>query len=110
MSVSIKTKREAVATTFGVPVDPEDVEVEYINFMYARRNLATVPDRGMRDLAYVHEITDLEMAIDETLARIRERDGEKIFREAATYLRDAVDSASERRQRARGKANGAAHV
>jgi hypothetical protein len=44
MSVSTKTKYQAVARTFGVPVDPEDVD--FIDFMYARRHLATVPERG----------------------------------------------------------------
>ena len=49
MSVSTKTKHQAVARTFGVPVDPEDVD--FIDFMYARRHLATVPERGWRELS-----------------------------------------------------------
>jgi hypothetical protein len=107
--VSTKTKYKTVAKTFGVPVDPEDVE--YIDFMYAWRHLATVPDGNGRELAYVVELDDLSHAITTTLDRIRERDGEKIFREAASYLREAVDSASERRHRACCKVNGAAvHV
>ena len=40
--INIKKKREAVAATFGISVDPEDVD--FIDFMYARRHLATVPD------------------------------------------------------------------
>jgi hypothetical protein len=109
MSISIKTKREAVTATFGVPVDPEDVS--YIDFMFARRHLATVRERGHRELRYIIEIDDLELAITTTLARIRERDGDKIFREAASFLREAVDWASENRHHLpRGKAREAAHV
>jgi hypothetical protein len=107
MSVSTKKKREAIAATFGVPVDPEDTD--YIDFMYARRNLATVPERGHRELAYVVELDDLEHLITTTLDRIRARDGEKIFREVATHLREAVDSTIGRRHQARRKAD-AAHV
>lgn len=106
MSISLKRKRAAVEKTFGIPVDPE--EVEFIDFMFARRRLATVPGRRGREPAYLAEILDTEEAYWQTLDRIRERDGEKIFREAATYLREAVDSMSERRPRASTKANGAA--
>jgi hypothetical protein len=110
MSISLKKKREAVAATFGIPVDPEDVE--FIDFMYARRDLATVRERGHRELQYVVEIDNIEHLIIKMLGRIRKRDGEKIFREAATYPSATIDGAmSERRHRVRTKGNGAAvHV
>jgi hypothetical protein len=43
-----------------------------------------------------------------TLDRIRARDGEKIFREAAGYLREAVDIVVSERPQARTNVNGAA--
>jgi hypothetical protein len=103
MSTSLKKKRKTVAAIFGV-IDPED---SYTNFLFERRHLATVPERGGRELQYVVELDDLSHGITTTLDRIRERDGKKIFREVATYLREAIDSATERRHRARSKANGA---
>jgi hypothetical protein len=88
MSISTKTKLEAVTEKFGVPPDPEDVD--YINFMYARRGLATVPGRCGRDPCYIVELQDLEMVIWETLDRIYERDGARFWREAGSYLANAV--------------------
>lgn len=108
--VSTKTKYQAVVKTFGVPVDPKDVD--FIDFMYARRHLATVPERGWRELAYVIEVDELEHAIITGLDRIRARDGDRTCKEAASYLRNAVDLAMSARHRARNKANeaAAAHV
>jgi hypothetical protein len=71
MSTSLEKKREAVAATFGIPVDPEDVN--YTNFLFQRRHLATVPDGNGRELAYVAELDELEHAIIMGLDRIRAR-------------------------------------
>jgi hypothetical protein len=99
--ISIKKKREAVAAIFGV-ADPED---DYVNFLYQRRHLETVAGTAGRELQYVAELDDLEHALITTLDRMRERDGEKIFRESACYLRQAIDIAmSERRPRGNGAA------
>lgn len=108
--VSTKTKYQAVVKTFGVPVDPEDVD--FIDFMYARRHLATVPEGGWRELAYIIEVDEMEHAITSGLDRIRARDGDRICKEAASYLRKAVDLALSARHQARTKANeaAAAHV
>jgi len=58
-----------------------------------RRHLAAAIDPVIAkpELVYVIETTDLEVVIAETLQRIRDRDGEKIFKEAAKWLRDEVD-------------------
>jgi hypothetical protein len=44
MSTSLKKKRKTVAAIFGVN-DPEDA---YVDFLFERRHLATVPERGGR--------------------------------------------------------------
>jgi hypothetical protein len=49
----------------------------------------------------ITEIDAIEQAILKTLDRIRARDGEKIFREAAGYLREAIDIVVSERPRAR---------
>jgi hypothetical protein len=86
--IGVKQNCEIVARTFG-PVDPDDISD--INFLYARRHLATLPGRRGRDLRYVIELQELEELIGTTLDRVRERDGERIGKEAAAYLHDAVD-------------------
>jgi hypothetical protein len=93
------TKRAVVAETFGIPVDPDDIS--YVNFLYARRHLSTFAERGRRELCYITEIDAIEQAILKTLDRIRARDGEKIFREATGYLREAIDIVVSERPRAR---------
>jgi hypothetical protein len=91
--VGVKEKRKAVAEVFGAEqVDAEDID--FINFMYARRGLATVPEDGHRELRYIVEITDLEQVIWQTLDLIHERDGERFWREAASYLQRAVSRVS----------------
>jgi hypothetical protein len=103
------TKRAVVAETFGIPSDPDDIS--YVNFLYARRHLSTIAERDRRELCYITEVDAVEQTILKTLDRIRARDGEKIFREAAGYLREAVDIVVSERPRARSRANGAAvHV
>jgi hypothetical protein len=100
--ISAKQKREAVARTFG-PVDPD--ERQYTNLLSARRHLATVPERGHRELTYVIELDELDHAIWTALDRIRERDGDRIFRESARHLRRAVDlSMQEAKPRRRSRA------
>jgi hypothetical protein len=72
--------------------------------------LSTIAERDHRELCYITEVDAVEQTILKTLDRIRARDGEKIFREAAGYLREAVDIVVSERP-ARTKANGAAaHV
>jgi len=86
---TLKAKLAVIAKVFGnMPVDPEDAD--YIRFLYTRRNCATVPENGYRELKYLVEIDELETAIRQTLDRIRKRDGEKIFQEAAAYLQDSI--------------------
>jgi hypothetical protein len=75
--ITAKEKREAVAKTFGDIGSPDP---DYLDFLYARRDLATV------HTGYIIELLDFEEVINGMLKRIRERDGDKIFREAAEYL------------------------
>jgi hypothetical protein len=83
MSVS---KRRAVIEVFGdIPVDRENLD-----FLYARRHCATVRHGKGRDLRYVAEYFDLEMAIWKTLDRIRKRDGGKIALEVKRRLVDSI--------------------
>jgi hypothetical protein len=95
MSIRTKTKLEVITEKFGVPPDPEDVD--YVNFMHARRDLATVPGRCGRDPCYIVELQDLEMVIWETLDRIYERDGARFWREAGSYLHEAVTAKMQNR-------------
>jgi hypothetical protein len=84
---SLKAKCEAIASVYGIPVDPDVVDV---NFLYSRRHLATVPGRRGRELKYIIEVQDLEAMIWKTLDRIYERDGARFWREAGSYLHKAV--------------------
>jgi hypothetical protein len=85
--VGAQAMRKAIYETFGdIPVDSEN-----LNFLYSRRHLATVPDGKWRELRYVVELDELEQAIWKTLDRIRERDGARIFKEAASYLHESID-------------------
>src|SRR6266576_947967 len=89
MPANAKTKRQAIAETFGTnQVDPEDIA--FTNFLYARRHCATVRDGKWRELRYVVELQDLEETISKTLDRIRERDGAKICREVTDRLVDSI--------------------
>lgn len=80
-------KVAAVTETFG-KVDPKDAS--HVQFLYARRGCATVRERGRRELIYVIELDEVERLTLTTLDRIRERDGERIYREAAAFLRKAT--------------------
>jgi hypothetical protein len=81
--VGAKAKREAIAEAFGsIPVDSE----KYMNFLHSRRHLATVRDGKWREPKYIVELCELEQAILKTLDRIHERDGARIFKEAADHL------------------------
>lgn len=83
----VKAKRDAIAKAFGaVPV----VDPQHVDFLYSRRHLATVPGRLGPELQYIVEFDDLEKIVSETLARIRQRDGTKIFREVADRLIGSV--------------------
>jgi hypothetical protein len=81
-----KTKREAVIKAFG----PIPLDAEYLDWLYARRHLATVPDGEWRELQYIVELDELETAIRETLDRIRQRDGGKIALEVRRRLIDSI--------------------
>jgi hypothetical protein len=60
---------------------------------YVGRGLATCidPANGCREAKYIIDITDIDEAISKTLNRIRDRDGEKWFKEGAAYLRKGLD-------------------
>jgi hypothetical protein len=85
-----------VAKVFGKrQVDRDDPS--FVDFLYVRRDLAIVVDAesGHRDPQYICEIQDLDYCKDDemirqALARIRKRDGDRIYQEAATYLRKAA--------------------
>ena len=106
-------KVRTVAEVFGnIPgADPE--ETNYIKFLYARRNLATVPEHDFlpghsyRELAYIVEIQNLEETISDALDIIRKRDGEKTYKEAARFLRDALRITPQHRPARRRKAQAA---
>jgi hypothetical protein len=84
-------KRQAVAKVFG----KHPVDSEHLNFLHARRHLATVKDGRWRELAYIVELDELEQHVWTALDRIRERDGVKIFKEAAARLADSVAASIE---------------
>jgi hypothetical protein len=59
-------------------------------FCSTAETLTTVHDGSRRELAYIVELDELEAAITDALTRIRERDGDAIFREVAERLRDSI--------------------
>jgi hypothetical protein len=80
--VGAKAKCKAIAEAFGsIPVDSENKD-----FLYSRRHLATVRDGKWREPKYIVELCELEQAISKTLDRMHERDGARIFKEAADHL------------------------
>jgi hypothetical protein len=83
------TKCAAVAKVFGKPEADRD-DASFVRFLYDRRELATVRERGHRVPRYIAELDELEHAITTTLARIRERDGKRIYQEAVAHLREAA--------------------
>jgi len=83
MSVS---KRRAVIEVFG----PIPLDAELLDWLYARRHLATVRDGKWRELAYIVELDELETAIRETLDKIRARDGGRIALEVRRRLIDSI--------------------
>jgi hypothetical protein len=83
--VSIKAKREAIAKALGMIPDAGQED-----FLYRRRHLATVRDGKRRDLKYIIEVDGLERVISATLDRIHERDGGKVFKEAADILLSSI--------------------
>src|SRR3954464_8015593 len=85
--ITMQAKREAVAEAFG---DVPNLDPAHLNFLYAGRNRATVGAGKAAEVQYVVEVQDLEQRIKETLDRIRARDGDKIFREAAEHVIEDV--------------------
>jgi hypothetical protein len=97
--ITAKAKREAVIEAFGgADLDDRD-DRQNINFLYARRHLAKVPEHGHQELAYIVELDDMDEAIGKMLDLIHERDGMKIFEEVAGYLIASIEA---RRELARG--------
>jgi hypothetical protein len=84
-------KRIAVAKVFG----KHPLDSAHLNFLHARRHLATVKDGRWRELAYIVELDELEQHVWTALDRIRERDGVKIFKEVAARLADSVAASIE---------------
>jgi hypothetical protein len=85
-------KRQAVAKVFG---SKHPVDSKHLNFLHARRHLATVRDGAWREPRYIVEFSELEHAIWIALDHIRERDGLKIFKEVADRLLDSVAASIE---------------
>jgi hypothetical protein len=58
------------------------------------KRLATARDPviGGRETRYVLDITDLEHELMTTLRKIKRRDGVKVFKEGAAWLRDGLDA------------------
>jgi hypothetical protein len=81
--ITMQAKREAVPEAFG---DVPNLDPAHLNILYARRDLSTVQKGEAVGVRYIIDVQDLERTITETLDRIRERDGEKIFREAAEHV------------------------
>jgi hypothetical protein len=101
--ITAQAKREAVIEAFDVGADSDAFDLDdpqAVNFLYARRHLAKVPERGHQELAYIVDLDDMDEAIGKMLDLIRERDGKKIFEEVAEYLIDSIET---RRELARGK-------
>jgi hypothetical protein len=102
--ITPQAKREAVTVAFDVGADTDAFDLDdpqAVNFLYARRHLAKVPDeRGHQELAYIVQLDDMDEAIGKMLDLIHERDGMKIFEEVAGYLIDSIET---RRELARGK-------
>src|SRR3954447_19021093 len=81
--ITMQAKREAVAEAFG---DVPNLDPAHLNFLDAGRNRATVFAGKAVEVQYIVEVQDLEQHVKETLDRIRARDGDKIFREAAEHV------------------------
>jgi hypothetical protein len=58
----------------------------------SRLAMARDPILGGRELRYVLDITDVEDAMLTTLCRIKARDGAKVFRKSAAWLRGCLDT------------------
>ena len=101
--ITPQAKREAVTVAFDVGADTDAFDLDdpqAVNFLYARRHLAKVPDeRGHQELAYIVQLDDMDEAIGKMLDLIHERDGMKIFEEVAGYLIASIET---RRELARG--------
>ena len=85
--ITMQAKREAVVEAFG---DVPNLDPAHLNFLYARRNLATVRVGKAVEVQYVVEVQELKQHIKETLDRIRARDGDEVFREAAEHVIEDV--------------------
>jgi hypothetical protein len=84
-TISTKAKRAAVIKAFGkINVDDPD----YVNWLYARRNLARAidPNGGHRRLKYEIETDEVDSAIDDTMEKILKRDGRKSYEDASNDL------------------------
>jgi len=85
--ITMQAKREGVAEAFG---DVPNLDPAHLNFLNARRNPATVRAGKAVEVRYIVEVQELEQHIKETLDKIRARDGDKIFREAAEHVIEDV--------------------
>jgi hypothetical protein len=86
----IGKRKAAVIEAFGdIPLDSQ-----YVDFLYARRHLAKLPDPHFPNASepqYIAEYFELEAAIGKKLAEIRERDGVEIFEEVREGLIDWLE-------------------
>jgi hypothetical protein len=85
--ITAKAKRQAIVEAYGCHRIEDDMD----DFYYARRHLAKLDqadDRGWHELRYQDEEAELDDDIMRTLRTIRERDGEKYYREVAGNLKD----------------------
>jgi hypothetical protein len=89
--VTTKAKCQAIIKAYGCHRVEDDMD----DFYYARRHLAKLdqanPD-GWHELRYQDEEVDLAGAIEKALKIIRERDGDKYFKEVAGNLIDVIAS------------------
>jgi hypothetical protein len=58
------------------------------------RHLVTAIDPVLdgREAKYILDVTDIEDAMMTTLRRIKPRDGQKLFKKSAAWLRDGLDA------------------
>jgi hypothetical protein len=85
-------KRQAVAKVFG---SAHPIDSAHLNFLHARRHLATAKDGRWREPKYIVEFDELEHAILTALDRIGKRDGAKIRREVVDRLADSIAASIE---------------
>jgi hypothetical protein len=86
-----KTELETITEVFGVLPDPEDID--YLNFMYSRGDISPPSQEGAdASPATSSSCRTLRWSSGKRSTRFNQRDGERFWREAGSYLHKAVSA------------------